>query len=288
MKKLTGIAFVAVMCMISLTSCNELKKENALLLQQKDSLQNVVNAQKLVIDQKTDEVNEFLTLVAEVQQTMQQIREKENMVSVKTGEGDTPTSLEAKEQLKQDIKDLYQLVQDNRKKMDNLRYNLNKANKSNKEMQEIVKNLESQMAVQEKEIADLRKIVEQKNGQIDGLEKIISTKSEQIAGLEKTVDQQTVTLNTAWYCVTTKKDLIANGLIDKKGRVIQADNKNFTQVDLTTLKEIPINSKKATLLSAHPETSYELVMNGKIYEKLVIKDAAKFWQFEKRLVILVK
>lgn len=288
MKKFLGFAFVAIVCVMGLTSCNELKKENALLLQQKDSLQNVVNAQKLVIDQKTDEVNEFLILVAEVQQTMQQIREKEKMVSVKAGEGDTPTSLEAKEQLKQDIKDLYQLVQDNRKKMDNLRYSLNKSNKENKEMQEVVKNLENQIAAQEKEIADLRKIVEQKNGEIDGLEKLVSTKSEQIAGLEKTVSNQTVTINTVWYCVTTKKELILNGLIDKRGRVIQANNQHFTQADLTTLKEIPINSKKATLLSAHPENSYELVMNGKIYEKLVIKDAVAFWKFEKRLVILTK
>jgi len=64
------------------------------------------------------------------------------------------------------------------------------------------------------------------------------------------------------------------------------DKSNFTKTDITTLTELPINKKKAVLLSNHPTGSYKLVSNDKkLIEKIVILNFNDFWSRSKYLVI---
>ena len=62
----------------------------------------------------------------------------------------------------------------------------------------------------------------------------------------------------------------------------------FTQIDIRTTKEIRLYSKRASLLTTHPEGSYELVKDDKNQYSLVILDPTNFWSVSKYLVLLVK
>jgi hypothetical protein len=62
---------------------------------------------------------------------------------------------------------------------------------------------------------------------------------------------------------------------------------NYTKVDITTLNEIPIMKKSASLVTPHPQGSYR-VEGNKTADKLVIVNAEQFWSKSKVLVIVVK
>ena len=61
----------------------------------------------------------------------------------------------------------------------------------------------------------------------------------------------------------------------------------FTEVKISELTEIPLGVKKADIVTLHPSDSYELIGENPI-EKIVIKDAVKFWETSKYLVVVVK
>ena len=59
----------------------------------------------------------------------------------------------------------------------------------------------------------------------------------------------------------------------------------FKQVDITQMLEIPVNAKKAKLITSHPAGSYKMdAVEGKT-DKLTITDPNAFWSVSKYLVI---
>ena len=63
-------------------------------------------------------------------------------------------------------------------------------------------------------------------------------------------------------------------------------NKNyFTAVDMLKLHDIPFDSKKAKLLTNHPEGTYELQKDNEGYLTLVITNPDSFWSLSRYLVV---
>ena len=101
--------------------------------------------------------------------------------------------------------------------------------------------------------------------------------------------------------VGTYDDLNEAGIVSKSGGFIgigrrQGTNSEmpldrFTQIDRTKVTTIPINMKRAVVVSKHPENSYELVMDendSKQVSYLRILNPAKFWELTRFLVISTK
>ena len=63
---------------------------------------------------------------------------------------------------------------------------------------------------------------------------------------------------------------------------ILLSKKYFTKIDISLVNQIDIVSKKASIVTTHPTSSYELSP-----DKLVIKDTKEFWAASKYLVIIV-
>lgn len=64
---------------------------------------------------------------------------------------------------------------------------------------------------------------------------------------------------------------------------------SFTAADSRLLSEIPVGQKRASVVTSHPEDSYQLVTAGdKVVEKLVITDPVRFWETSKVLIISYK
>ena len=79
-------------------------------------------------------------------------------------------------------------------------------------------------------------------------------------------------LNTVYYALGTNKELKEQKIVEGGGlfsskKVMEGEfNKNyFTAVDMRKLHDIPFDSKKAKLLTNHPEGTYELQKDNEGY-----------------------
>ena len=153
-------------------------------------------------------------------------------------------------------------------------------------------------------IMSLTEDVDEKNMEIFQLQQELENVDAAFAELfEAYTDKATmlndanIKLNTAFYTVGTKSELLDNKVIAKEGGVLGVGatkelkddfNKSyFTEVAIDAIAEIPLGSKKVELVTTHPSSSYKLVGENPI-EKLVITNSEEFWSVSKYLVILVK
>jgi len=293
MKKL--LLFMLIPAMLMTVSCNKMKEENARLKAKNDSL--------LALGyQKDTTVMEFVRAFNEIQSNLDSIKMKENIIGQST-KGGTEVQASAREQITGDINAIYQMLQKNRATVASLQKKLKASNTKNTELEAMIANLEKSIAEKDAEIADLKDQLAKLNikvsdlgNQVTALNTNVENLSAENKAKQQAIEEKTAALNTAYYVVSTTKDLKDKKVIDKTGGFIgigrtktvspEFDKSNFTKVDITTLTELPINKKKAVLLSNHPVGSYKLQANDKkIVEKLVILNYNDFWSRSKYLVI---
>ena len=156
--------------------------------------------------------------------------------------------------------------------------------------------LEASVKQSENEISDLKNTLVSKNFEIDQLNTQNAELQSTIVQKEEKINRQTYEMNKAFYACGTTKQLKSKGLLTKKGGFIglgktkslsgSFSDSSFVQVDITTTKTIPVNSKKARLISEHPANSYQFIRDkeNKI-ESVEIKDPALFWKISKYAVV---
>jgi len=293
MKKLLLLMLIPAMLMT--VSCNKMKEENARLKAKNDSL--------LALGfQKDTTVMEFVRAFNEIQSNLDSIKMKENIISQNT-KGGTEVQSSAREQITGDINSIYQLLEKNRAQVASLRKQLKGSGAKVAELEAMITNLEKSIAEKDAEIADLKDQLGKLNikvadlgNQVTNLNANVDNLSAENKAKQQAIDEKTAALNTAYYVIGTTKDLKDKKVIDKTGGFIgigraktitaDFDKSNFTKADITTFTELPINKKKAVLLSNHPSGSYKLVATGKkSVEKLVILNYTDFWSRSKYLVI---
>jgi uncharacterized coiled-coil protein SlyX len=293
MKKL--LLFMLIPAMLMTVSCNKMKEENARLKAKNDSL--------LALGyQKDTTVMEFVRAFNEIQSNLDSIKMKENIIGQST-KGGTEVQASAREQITGDINAIYQMLQKNRATVASLQKKLKASNTKNTELEAMIANLEKSIAEKDAEIAQLKDQLAKLNikvtdlgNQVTALNTNVENLSAENKAKQQAIEEKTAALNTAYYVVGTTKDLKDKKIIDKTGGFIgigrtktvspEFDKSNFTKVDITTLTELPINKKKAVLLSNHPAGSYKLQANDKkVIEKLVILNYNEFWSRSKYLVV---
>ena len=67
----------------------------------------------------------------------------------------------------------------------------------------------------------------------------------------------------------------------------QAQKADFINIDIRETTAIPVNSKKAKLLSVHPADSYTLEAGEDGILVLKITDVTAFWKQTKYLVVMI-
>lgn len=263
------------------------KKEAEALKARNDSLM----AQTV---QKDEAINEFIRSVNDVQQMLDTIKMKENLINLSTQQsGELQVS--AKDQIKNDITDIYSLMLKNKHQLTVLTRQLKASGMKVTELQIMVARLTKDIAEKNAQIENLREklakmdiVVETANLKLDTLTNIVKDQTNQINDQSQTISAQDAAMNTAYYILGTSKELSKNGVIGKGDRILGDFNKNlFTKVDIRKVTEISILSKKAKVLSNHPTTSYKLTGDKKIIQALEITDYKAFWSNGKYLVIMV-
>jgi len=292
MKKLLLLMLIPAMLMTA--SCNKQKEENARLKAKNDSL--------LALGyQKDTTVMEFVRAFNEIQSNLDSIKMKENIIGQNT-KGGTEVQASAREQITGDINAIYQMLEKNRATVASLQKKLKASNSKNTQLEAMIDNLNKSIVAKDAEITELKDQLGKLNIKVTDLGNQVSTLNTNVDNLsadnkakQQAIDEKTAALNTGYYVVGTTKELKEKKVIDKTGGFIglgrtktltDFDKSNFTKIDITTLTEIPINKKKATLLSNHPAGSYKLEGTPKkSVDKLVILNYADFWSRSKFLVI---
>jgi len=278
---------------ITFTSCinpikyKKLEKEN-------DSIKNLL--------QQTDfTLNQYLTAFNEIQENLNTIKQKENIITVSTAGIEGEISENVKEQINEDIQTIYRLMLENKEKLKKLKKQLAKSKNKNKQLLKTIQLYEQQLQIKDQEINKLRKRLEELNINIQQLSKQVSslqknldtlTKIKQIQ--EQTIQQQDIALHTAYYIVATKKELIEHNVVSRHGILSKLDitgefDKNyFISIDTRETTSIPIMAKKIQIMTKHPFNSYNLEYNGNQITYLKINNPDLFWETSKFLVIMIK
>lgn len=280
MKKLI---YVAMLGIVAAACSNKQEVEN---------LQHKVDSLQTINDMKDQNITLLATTMADVQTNLNSIKEKEKIVSVAVNDETT-----TKEQIQADIDAIYKLLTDNKNKVANLQAQLNKSSKKNKELESLIAVMQSQIDQQNAEIENLKTMLEEKDIQIAFLNDAlirISSSVDSISVAKAEVDKElaaaTDEIQTGYYIIAEKKDLKNKGVVEADGLFKKSvsgdyDNSVFTKVNTTELTTLPLECKKAKILSKHPDSSYAIETDANGMQTLVIKNQHDFWNASKYLVI---
>src|SRR5664279_211258 len=269
---------------------NEQKKNVAIVENQKHSFTQLLTSRDSVI-------NEWMLTFDEIEKDLSTVKEKENIITMKSS--DKEFSKDKKQQILKDIEYVNTLLDQNKKKIASLTAQLNNSGGTIKGLQVKVAQLEADMKQRETEIADLKVVLTKKDFEIGQLNTKATEQQVAITQRDEKITNQTNEMNKGFIASGTYKALKAKGLLTKEGGFLGLGKKEsmvnkiaqdaFTQVNITEVKSIPVNSKSAKLITYHPASSYELV-RGKdnIIASIDIKNPDEFWKVSKYAVVEIK
>ncbi len=272
-------------------------KEEIRLEKMVDSLQGITSEDQTAM-------NEYLKAFNEIQENINAIKEKENIITTKTV-GDNELEDTDIEAINNDILAIYEMMQENKKKLAYLRTKLKKTNSKNIELKKTIELLNENIAQKDIEMADLRLQLQKKNIDISNLNQKIDSLNKDFNELtleneskDVIIESQETQMNTAFFIVDTKKNLKDKGILESDGGFIgigsntkvKLKESEFKQIDIREVTEFPLNeAKKVQLITDHPENSYRFdKTSSKKFDKLVITNPEEFWKMSKYLVISVK
>ena len=105
-------------------------------------------------------------------------------------------------------------------------------------------------------------------------------------------------LHKAYYTHGTYKELKENDVLDREKRFLgigknkalkeNFNEEYFTELDIRETEQIPLNAKKAKVISEHASDSYRFVYQDDLISYLKIENPDEFWKTTKYAVIEVK
>lgn len=284
MKKLLLLIFIVPF----LFGCNKQKKELEALQARYDSILSVGFTKDTALFAYIESFNQ-------IQANLDSIKQAEMLISSNT-EGNGELQTDTKDQINRDINMIYEKLRENKETIAKLRSNLKKSGGKVTELEKMIDRLSQQMDEKDTQITQLRDQLEKMNIDIEILSTNVSTLTAEGEEKSQIISEQTTAMNTAYYVVGTKRELLDNNIITREGGFagIGANKKlkqdfnhdYFSTVDITKLRSIPLTKKRATLITTHPSQSYKLY-GEKLSDSLVITNPKDFWSVSKYLVIMI-
>lgn len=288
MKKLVLVC----LSIFALTACVQNSAEYKKLQEENDSL-------KKESVQNTEDLNEILSILNEVEADFQAIRDAENYLTIPPTGGDLNQN--KRNQIKQNMTMVSDILKKNKEQIAELEEKLNKSNIQSSALRKTIDRLNSEVDQKTIMIAALQEDLAKKNIRIQELDNIVSGLTDDVETLATTASiqsqklgEQDKALHTAYYCFGTAKELkeqkilSGGGLFSKSKALQDGFNKDyFISIDIREVKEIPLFAHKAKLKSNHPAGSYEFAEDEDGNLSLKILDEKTFWSLGKYLVIEV-
>lgn len=286
------VVFVCI-CTAMLASCGQNSADYKKLKAENDSL-------KIENTKNSDELNEMLTTLNDVEADFQSIRDAENYLTIQQQAGGEQLQ-SRREQIKQNMQLITETLKKNKEQLADLQNKLKNSGIKSAALKKTIDRLSSEIDQKTTMIVALQEDLAKKNVRIQELDEMVTLLNEDVESLATTtavqsqkINSQDKALHTAYYCFGTSKELkdqkiLSGGGLFAKAKALQSDfNKDyFISIDTREVKEIPLFAAKAKLKSNHPEGSYELVKDEDGNLTLKISDEKAFWSLGKYLVIEV-
>ena len=282
----TLVKNIVIVCGLALmvVSCGPTKKE----------LQANIDALNVELSQANSEMENVMGILNEVQEGFQQINEAENRVNVQNAEN-APANV--KEQVKADLAFIQAKLKENRERIAELEARAAQGDKTAASLRRTIKSLKAELAAKAEQIAALQAEIEAKNlriqqldGEVANLTNDKNALTAKNAANEQVIASQDKAMNQAWYVIAKRKALKEQNILKMGDVMEQADvvKEDFIEIDIRNVAEIPVGAKKARILSAHPEGSYELVADADGMKVLKVLDPQTFWSVTRYLVVRAK
>lgn len=284
MKNLVKNILIVCGLAVLVVSCGPTKKE----------LQANIDALNVELAQANSEMENVMGILNDVQEGFQLINEAENRVNVQNAEN-APANV--KEQINADLAFIQAKMKENRERIAELEARAEKGDKTAAALRRTIKNLKAELADKEAVIATLLADIDAKNARIQQLDVEVANLNADKNALtaknaanEQVIAKQDKDMNKAWYVIAKKKALKEQNILKMGDVMEQADvvKDDFIEIDIRNVAEIPVGAKKARLLSAHPEGSYEIVKAEDGMAVVKILDPQTFWSVTRYLVVRVR
>lgn len=282
-KAIYGLALVAAFTV----SCGRNSSAYKELKSQYDSISAINAAHE-------SELGEMDSLISSVLMNFQEISQMEAMINVNPMSGDVQKS--QKDRIRDNMQLISEKLQANKDNIMKLSAQLEKFGRDNRGLQRTLASLKKQYEEKTAEIQKLNDELVRKNLYIGMQDSIIGQQnaalndmSSENAAQKAELAAQDKQLHAVRYAIGTSRDLKDMGLL--KGDKVLTEGANldyFSSGDMREISQIPLQAKKADLMTSHPASAYELKPDSKGILTLVIKDAKLFWSASKILVVRVK
>ena len=267
--------------------CGGGKKDG--VMSQEDSLKAVTGGQQIRIHDQDSSIQSFIRGFNEIQDNLDQIKDKEKIVTATSKDPEMRKSKE--QQIVDDIQDIYNIMNKNRQRLAAMKDKMKDAGQKNAELEKFITRLTAEIEAKDAQITELKSKLEEMNVALANINTNLQEEKQ-----ESSVKTQK--LNTGYYAFGTAKELMKNNVITKEGgfagigrnKKLKDDfNKDyFTKVDISTTNSIVLGAKKAKLITTHPAGSYKIEGADGKAEKITILNADDFWSVSKYLVIVVE
>jgi hypothetical protein len=284
---LGALVIIAVIEIISVNKNYKRQKEvNTNLTSENQRLTgNLANRDSLM--------NDMMATFDQIERDLSVIKQKRNIISMKS---DDPEFRQDKKQaILKDIQMMNSLLDESKARIASLSKRLKDSGVQIAGLEEKINSLTAMLNERDTDIANLKKSLEEKDFNIAEMNKNLDSIQVVQMRNEATIKEQDSEINKAFYAAGTYRDLKEKGLLVKEGGLIKkkslqenTDDKYFTKININEVKTIPIHSKKATLITEHPKSSYNLIEENGEIAYLEIENPKEFWKISKYALVEVK
>jgi len=275
-----------VLASIVIASCGNPEAERAAQKALSDSLLQV---------QQDSLLDVFRGELQDISQRISQVSVRNGLLAIDSSEGDVLS----KEMILKRVESLDGLLANNKAELNQLYERMRKSNVKNKQMEEMLQSMQARIAERESQIEKLMAMINDKDVVITEIKATLDSMRIDNINLTEEVISMDEEMHTVHYIIGEQKELKEKGVITKEGGILglgaskkldvsKLDPTLFTEADNRELLSIPLYSKKAKLITNHPESSYEFIMDsdGNV-KSLKVNDRKAFWSVTDYLVVEV-
>jgi chromosome segregation ATPase len=263
---------------------------------QTEALQSQVDSLTATIEQQNQDLEFYQSCLFLVSDGLDSIAKADNnLIAVASSKEKTIT----RESIRQDLDAYASLLTRQRERISQLERQMGEGGKDRERMQGIINLLNKQIEEKDATIQQLQKKIETKDfninlllDEINHLNATVAAQKQEIQTKEKTIEVAQEMLNEAYYIVGSSKELKQAGVLQSKFlakskvNVDEIDASVFTKIDISKFHQLTIQSKKITIKSQHPSTSYRITTDKKSgITTLEILEEQDFWSISRFLII---
>lgn len=274
--------------------CIALAMASCTVYSERDRLQQQNDSLLVAHAQLESEINNYFETLNDISDNLDRVKQLEGIISQTPAEGveqDPSVSINNSiNTISQIISDNNQKIADLSKRYKNSRFKISQLEKSITTLTSENQRLTAQVNGMVEQLAERDQVIASQSLSLAALNDSAHALSSRMRTAEKIISTQDETLNTAWYVFGTTRELKAQGIIAKYGAVNKSLLKGefnqdyFVKIDIREVLEIPLYSKRAKMLTTHPNDSYILEKLDGQYT-LRITNPTEFWSVSRYLVI---